>query len=165
MSKTKDRLVKCYGTCEEKHKQSVMQKISGANHCPSCYAVKKKEEADRQKLYQSIIHYFNINFPNGQMLKQIKQFRNEPYNYTYNNIMLTICYCMDVKNLQRSMQYGIAFVPHYHEEMIEYYKNLNEKREQTQAIKMQTVKMKIRPFKFENTYRNQKLINMEDLLK
>jgi hypothetical protein len=158
------RLVKCYGTCGNKYPQSEMLKFQNKNHCPSCYEAKVKEVQDRENLYNLLKQVFNISFPTGLMLRQIKQFREER-NYTYKNIMFTVDYIVRIKKVKLQLQYGIALVPHYYDEMIEYYKELKRRREETVVQKSSVVKMKIRPFKFENEYRKKKFINMEDLLK
>jgi hypothetical protein len=159
------RLLKCYGTCNKKYPKEEMQVFSGKNHCPSCYEDKKREDQERIKLNQTISKWFNISFPNGHMLKQIKNFRSEPYNYSYKNIRFTIDYCFSNKKVKPEIKFGIAFVPHYHDEMIDYYKEFNRKRAQTVVQEEKIIRLKLKPFKLENKYKDKKFINMEELLK
>jgi hypothetical protein len=158
------RLVKCYGTCGLKYPQEQMKKLSGANHCPSCYESKEKDIADREELYNFLKSYFNLNFPTGLMLRQIKQYREER-SYTYKNIRFALDYMIRIKKIDLNLQYGIALVPHYYDEMIAYYKDLKERREKTQVVKVKTITVQKKPRNLENTYRQKKLINMEELLK
>lgn len=157
------RLVKCYGYCGQKYPSDQMIKYKNANHCPECYGRKVKETEDREKLYNMLKEVFSINFPTGLMLRQIKQYREER-NYSYRNIAFTIDYIINVKKQKLQMQYGIALVPHYYDEMIAYYKKLKEKREQTIVEEQQTIKVTIKPFNFANDYKERKLINMENLM-
>lgn len=159
------RLYKCYGTCNQKYPKEEMKVFSGKNYCLSCYENKKREDQERTKLNQTISKWFNISFPNGHMLKQIKTFRSDPYNYSYKNIRLTIDYCFLNKKIKPELKFGIAFVPYYHDEMVEYYKELNKKRSQTKINEEKIIRIKLKPLKLENKYREKKLINMEELLK
>lgn len=159
-----NRLVKCYGTCGKKYPKSIMKKFSKKNYCPDCYEEKIKEEQDRQYLYNVIKETFNISFPTGLMLGQIKEFK-EKRNYTYKNIAFTIDYITRIKKQKMDMKYGLALVPYYYDEMLEYYRDLQRKREQTVIQKPEIITIKIKPFKIENEYKNKKLIDMNSLLK
>lgn len=83
-----NRLLKCYGYYNKKYPKEVLIKYSptgegaGKNHCPECYQRKVKETKEREDLYNFIKTTYNLNFPTGNMLRQIKQFREER-NYTY----------------------------------------------------------------------------------
>ncbi|PED64014.1 hypothetical protein [Priestia megaterium] len=158
------RLLKCYGTCGQKYQQSELIKYKNANHCKPCYEAKVKEVTDRENLYSLIKDIFNLSFPTGLMLRQIKQFREER-DYSYKNIAFALDYIVRIKKIKLQTNFGIALVPHYYDEMISYYKDLQRRREQMQFIKPQKVKVKMKPLVLENEYRNKKLINMEDLLK
>ena len=63
------------------------------------------------------------------------------------------------------MRFGISFVPYYHDEMVNYYKELNRKRAQTVIQEEKIIRLKLKPFKSVNEYRDKKFINMEELLK
>ena len=140
-----------------------MKKFRNANHCPECYERKVKETEDRERLYKFLCEYFKLSFPSGLMLKQIKQFREER-NYTYKNIQFTVDYIVRIKKLNLQVQYGIALVPHYYDEMIRYYKDLKERREKTVIKEVETKTVIIKVPTFENKYRERKFINMEGLI-
>lgn len=158
-----ERIVKCFGTCGNKYPKSQMNLISNKNHCPTCYDKKITDKRERELLYQYLQDIFNLKFPTGLMLKQIKELVGER-NYTYKNIRFTVDYIIRIKKINLQMKYGIAMVPHLYDEMIDYYKNLKERRSKTfsKEIKVQTIK--IEPFVFENEYKAKKLIDMETIL-
>jgi hypothetical protein len=141
-----------------------MIKFKGANHCPPCYDIKVKDTNDREELYKFLQTTFNLSFPSGLMLRQIKQFKEER-GYSYKNIRFTVDYIIRIAKMNMQVQYGIALVPHYYDEMIRYYKDLKERREKTVVSEIKTKRVKIKAPNLENTYREKKLINMEDLLK
>jgi len=157
------RQYKCYGFCGEKYPKEELQLYKTHNHCKPCYERKVKETEDREELYRMVCQLFNLNFPTGLMLRQIKQFREER-NYTYKNIYFTIDYIVRLQKVKLQPQYGIALVPHYYDEMLRYYKNLQEKRANTVIQEKTKVKVYIEPTPLVNEYREKKFINMEDLL-
>lgn len=168
--KLSNRLYKCYGYCGKSYPESEMivysptGKGEGKRYCLSCYRRKIKEVADREKLYSYIKETYNIDFPTGYMLRQIKSFVRER-GYTYKNIRLTLDYVFRIKKAAKpEVKYGIALVPYYYDEMLAYYKDRQEKRKHTVIKKPNIVHIKMKPFTQENTYRNKKLIDMERLL-
>lgn len=159
------RLLKCYGYCDQKYPADQLVKYKNANHCHVCYDRKTKEVKDRENLYNVIKEVFELKFPTGMMLRQIKEYR-EDRGYTYKNIAFTIDYMVKRKGLKLQTKYGIALVPHYYDEMITYYKDLKEKRENTvltnNGPKRITIKNVFEPEK--NKYREKIMIDMEELL-
>lgn len=157
------RLVKCYGYCNEKHPQDQMIKFQNANHCSACYEKKAKEVKDREMLYNLLKEVFNLNFPTGLMLRQIKEYKTDR-GYTYKNIAFTVDYMIKQKGIQLQTKFGIALVPHYYEEMIDYYKDLQERRSKTVVTERKVRRITIKPKPLKNDYRERKMINMEALL-
>lgn len=157
------RLVKCYGYCNEKHLKTEMIKFKGANHCPPCYERKVKDTEDRERLYNMLKETFNLSFPTGLMLRQIKQFREER-DYSYKNIAFTVDYMTRHKKIKLQMQYGIALVPHYYDEMIAYYKDLKRRRDNMVIEKQSIKRIRIKPEPLVNEYREKKFINMNSLI-
>ena len=66
------REYKCYGTCGKKYQKEFLVKVSSKNYCKTCASEIEKQKKDREVLYKTIQTVFNIPFPNGMMLKQIK---------------------------------------------------------------------------------------------
>jgi hypothetical protein len=157
--------LKCYGTCEKKYPEEQLEKFQNKNHCAACFSVKAKEVADREALYKSLQKTFNLTFPTGNMLRQIKLYKTER-GYTYKNIMFTVNYMFFVKKVYKpDTKYGIAAVPHFYDEMIAYYKDLKKRREETVVEETKIITIKMKPMAIGNTYREKKFINMEELLK
>ena len=159
-----ERLVKCYGTCDLKHYKSEMKQIGGKNFCEKCYMFSVKERNDREDLYHYIQETFNLTFPTGLMLRQIKTFKEER-GYSYKNIRFTLVYVLSVRRIYKAeIKFGIAFVPHFYDEMITYYKELAKKRADT-VVKEQVVQVvKMEKPKENTVYVEKKIINMDDLL-
>lgn len=154
----------CKGTCGKTYDRRKMKKFSTKLYCESCYKVKEQEDRDRKALYEYVARVFNMDFPDGALRKQIKTFR-EREGYSYKNIHFTVHYIVEIKKIPLTKAYGIGLVGNYHQEMIEYYKALNEKKENTVFQKPRVVTITMKPPVFHNNYREKKLINMEELLK
>jgi hypothetical protein len=158
------RLVKCYGFCNEKHEKSEMLQISNKNYCKNCYNTVLKEKQDYEDLKNLLKQMYNINYPTGLQLRQIKDFKTNNL-YTYKNIRLTIDYIVRVKKMQMDLKYGIALVPHFYEEMLQYYREMLERKEKMKDVEITERKLiTIKPFKHENKYKQSKLISMEEYL-
>lgn len=157
------RIVKCYGTCGQKLPKEQMLDYKGHNHCHDCYNAKVKDVEDREELYKFLSSYFKLNYPSGIMLRQIKQYKDER-GYSYKNMRFAVDYMIRIKKIDLNVKYGIALVPHYYDEMIRYYKDLKERRERTTDYEPKVINIKLKPINLENTYRQKKLINMEELL-
>lgn len=166
------RLLKCYGYCNEKHPKENLIKLNlnknssnpGQNYCKSCYEKKIKDHNDREDLYKYLQESFNLNFPTGLMLRQIKDFRNNR-GYSYKNIRFTLNYVFNIKKTHKPVtKFGIAIVPYFHDEMIEYFKRLKEKRDNFVIGSNNVRKVTLPPFETNDSYRNTKFINMEALL-
>lgn len=139
-------LVKCYGGCEGKYEKSMMVKLKGQNHCPNCRDKVKNEQEDRQLLYNTIIKIFEVPFPTGMMLRQIKQF-SEERSYTYKGMTMTLCYIKKVLRKDLNKKGGLALVPYCYDQALQYYKDLEEKRKNTVDVSNEVIKVKISPFK------------------
>ena len=158
------RLVKCYGYCEKKHPKSEMTKFKNQNHCSVCYPIKVTNVEEREKLYLFIRELFNLSFPTGNMLRQIKTYKEER-GYSYKNIRLTLNYIFNIKKTAKPItKYGIALVPHFHDEMVEYYKDLSERRSKIVFKKPDVVKVNLSPRDYKNKWHEKKFIDMEALL-
>ena len=101
------RLLKCYGdSCvaeNKKYPQDELYQYGGKNYCFKHYHQKLKDKQDRQRLYGLISKNFNIEYPTGLMLSQIKKFQDINH-YTLEGIAEAVDYMstqswvnMDVK--------------------------------------------------------------------
>lgn len=141
-----------------------MKQIGGKNYCEKCYMFSIKERQDREDLYHYIQETFNLSFPTGLMLRQIKMFKEER-GYNYKNIRFTLVYVFSVRRIYAAeIKFGIAFVPHFYDEMITYYKELAKKRAET-IVKEQVVKIvKLEKPEQNVVYVKKKIISMDNLL-
>lgn len=155
------RLLKCYGYCNEKYPKDRLIVFKNKNYCEPCYNKRVKEVRDRNILYKTISERYNISYPTGRMLKQIKEF-TEDRGYSLALINYTINYIGDYKrNIKLDPKYGLSIIPHIIDEAKLFL--IAESRNQ-QAV--QTVDEPIKISVKENgVIRNNginKLISMED---
>lgn len=153
-----DRLVKCYGYCNEKHKKSIMKPIGQKNHCPPCYEKVLKDRQDRQMLYDTIKDIFDVTYPTPQMMKQVKRFREE-LGYEYSGMAATLVYAKNQKEMDLT---GVGIIPYLYDETRKYYQ-WRKHRKQVQAKELETQEIEtISPKK--KTRKNKKTIDMNGLL-
>lgn len=159
------RLLRCYGYCGKKYPKDELVKYGGKNHCKPCASRKEKEQQDRDLLYKTIQKVYNIPFPNGQMLRQIKMFKEER-NYTYEGMTKTLCYFVKIQRKQPLLQAGLSFLPYYYDSAIKYYEDLEEKRKNTVVVENNIKIIKITPRKHNKREEliRKRIINLEGLL-
>ena len=115
------RLVKCYGTCGEKHSSDEMEKLSGKNFCPECYIKEKTNRENRDAVYRVIAHAYDLQMPTTLMKKHVKDM-HENYGWSYKRIMVLADYVFNKKKIKMlDMKYGVKHLENYHQEMNEYY--------------------------------------------
>lgn len=166
------RLLKCYGFCGKKYPKEELIKLNlkkdstnpGLNHCKDCYSKKVIEHEERGKLYQFIQETYNLTFPTGLMLRQIKSFVEER-GYSYKNIRFTLHYVFYIKKTyQPVVKFGVSMVPYFHDEMVQYYKTQKERRENFKAVESETIRVTLTPFENNDSYKHKKMIKMEELI-
>lgn len=158
------RPLKCYGWCGEKYPREEIVKVGSKNYCKKCGERKQKEIKDREVLFHTIQITYNIPYPSGQMLRQIKQFK-EDRNYDYEGMTKTLCYFIKVIKKKPFLNAALSFLPYYYDSAIKYYKELDERREKAKDIVENEVKhIVIGPIKHDTSYKEKKMIKMEDVL-
>lgn len=158
------RLLKCYGYCDEKHPKSDLVKVGSKNFCKKCAKIKEKENKDREILYKTIQTVYNIPYPNGQMLRQIKQFSDER-NYTLEGMTKTLCYFVKIMKKKPYLNAGLSFLPYYYDNAIKYYNDLDERRKNLKEVDNNVVNITITRKPYDTTYyKKTKMINMEEIL-
>lgn len=157
------RLVKCYGTCGEKHSSDEMEKLSGKNFCPECYIKEKTNRENRDAVYRVIAHAYDLQMPTTLMKKHVKDM-HENYGWSYKRILALADYVFNKKKIKMlDMKYGVKHLENYHQEMNEYYikrkrqKDLNKGKENPKETKV------IKGNFNNNTYKKSKIINLEEL--
>lgn len=163
-----ERMVKCYGKdCEVanvKHPSSKMQKISGKNYCPECYAKEMENRRQRDKLYSYICEVYNTPFVTPLIKKHINDFIAN--GLTYKRIYALIHYCYTIKKNfnMPDMKYGIMTLGNYYNEMLQYYAEKKKQKEKNKGKKNSSRKIVIDSSNYlTNKYKDDKIINMEDL--
>ena len=162
------RLVKCYG--EEcvaagiKHPSNIMVKLSGKNYCPECYAKEIENRRQRDKLYSYICEVYNTPFVTPLIKKHINDFIAN--GLTYKRIYALIHYCYTIKKNfnMPDMKYGIMTLGNYYNEMLQYYAEKKRQKEKNKGKKNSSRKIVIDSSNYlTNRYKDDKIINMEDL--
>ena len=163
-----ERMVKCYGNnCEVagiKHPSSKMNKISGKNFCPDCYAKEIENRRQRDKLYEYICEVYKTPFVTPLIKKHVNDFIAS--GLTYKRIYALIHYCATVKKGFRmpDMKYGIITLGNYYNEMLQYYANKKKQKEKNHGKINSSRKIVIDSNNYlTNKYKDDKMINMEDL--
>ena len=157
------RLVKCYGTCGEKHSSDEMIKLSGKNYCPKCYDIERTNRDNRDAVYRVIAHAYDLQMPTTLMKKHVKDM-HENYGWSYKRILVLADYVFNKKKIKMlDMKYGVKHLENYHQEMNEYYikrkrqKDLNKGKKNPKETKV------IKGNFNNNTYKKSKIINLEEL--
>lgn len=157
------RLVKCYGTCGEKHSSDEMIKLSGKNYCPKCYDIERTNRDNRDAVYRVIAHAYGLQMPTTLMKKHVKDM-HENYGWSYKRILALADYVFNKKKINMlDMKYGVKHLENYHQEMNEYYikrkrqKDLNKGKKNPKETKV------IKGNFNDNTYKKSKIINLEEL--
>ena len=160
------RLLKCYGTCEKKYPKEELTKYKGKNYCQTCLKEKRHNDEDYQSLLLQIRKSYNIPYPTGMMLRQIKAFKNDR-GYSYRNQVLAIEYIDNVLRKSMHTKYGLGLVPYVIDEAVAYYKDNEEKARKLKDVNSinnkQYAKISSKTLK-ENEHGKKRLINMEELL-
>ena len=161
-------LFRSYGNdCEVagiKHPSSKMNKISGKNFCPDCYAKEIENRRQRDKLYEYICEVYKTPFVTPLIKKHVNDFIAS--GLTYKRIYALIHYCATVKKGFRmpDMKYGIITLGNYYNEMLQYYANKKKQKEKNHGKINSSRKIVIDSNNYlTNKYKDDKMINMEDL--
>jgi hypothetical protein len=158
---TLSRLYKCYGDCNEKYIKEQLIKVGAQNFCIPCATKKQKETKDRETLYKTIQTIYKIPYPNGQMLRQIKQFK-EDRNYTYEGMTKCLCYFVKVQKKQPFLNGGLSFLPYHYDSAVKYYEDLEERRKNAKDADNSVTRITIPIIKHDTSYyKKKKIIPME----
>lgn len=114
------RLSTCKNCNKQIQKDEPKFKYSNKTYCDKCYNLKLKEKKDYDNLINAILIYFDIDKPNGRILKQIKDFK-ENFNYTYAGMHYCLWYLKEIKNIKFDVKYGITLVSYEYENSKRYF--------------------------------------------
>lgn len=161
----KERLVKCYGiACEQsdkKHPKSELIQHSSKNYCASCM----KEIQDRDELYEYVKGLIGGNgFSSREILikTQIKRLR-EKEGLKYKGMKLTLEYMTNVEGVTLGEK-GVGLLPYYYDKAREWFVENLKKQEQIKDFEIKEAVVVVAVSRNEQKYKNEKLLNMEDLV-
>lgn len=155
------RLSKCKG-CNKELQTNEKHMYANKCYCENCYNGKILEKKDYENLLSYICNCFDTERPNGLILKQIKDYK-ENFNYTYGGIHYCLWYLTEVKCVRLDIKYGIGLVKFEYENAKDYFtqqqniKNSVQKHKDVEVVK--TIKLKNR-----NGASDKFLINIDDLI-
>lgn len=161
------RLYKCYGKCDKKYTIDEMIVHKGKRYCKSCYEDREKEQNERNELYSLIKELYKVTYPNGMMLKQIKNYK-EQFNYTYEGMIKTLRY-LSKQGVEFKASYGLGLITYKYDEAQEYYKR-QEKLLAEQIFKSkvnnkpEVIVVKTNRPNNINRIKQERMINLEDLI-
>ncbi|MEJ7218430.1 hypothetical protein [Staphylococcus gallinarum] len=124
--------------------------------------IKERDIEERKALIEYIMDLFHLDKPSGMILKQIKEFHDEPYYYRYKAIQMTLEYFFEIKNNSVRNARGIGIVPYVYDDASDFYKNLMRINSADEIKKQEKKVIHIKVDKNTNR-RNKKVINMENL--
>ena len=160
------RLYKCYGTCGNKYEKTELVVHSNKNYCKQCYEKMIREVESRQTLYNLIKTHYGVTFPTSMHLAQIKKVKE--LNYTYDDMILGLRYCVDVLHLKFRPNMGFGYVSNNIEAAKMHYKELEEKQQHNDNIFsdniLQHKTVKVAKIDNTNNLKKSKFINLEDIL-
>lgn len=158
------KLLKCYGYCNEKYeKDELIKHTNGKNYCRSCLDKMLKDQTDREELYSTIKELYDVSYPTGFMLRQIKEYK-EIKGYTYKSMTLTLRYCVDELGLSFDANMGVGIIPHQYEKAKLDYLKKQKQKDNFIEIDTTPIVVKISKIDNENRLKNEKLIDLEDLI-
>lgn len=128
-----ERMLKCYGWCEEKHAKSNLIKFSSRNYCFKCYERVTREKLERETLMHTISEVYNIPYPTGRMLKQMKDFKEER-NYSYLDQSNALLYGRDVLHKVFHSKYALGLLPYIIDDSIAFHTKRDEQMENMKDI-------------------------------
>lgn len=108
----------------------------------NCFHIHEMSAQHRRELIDYICQLYEIEAPNGFMVKQIKTFQDE-YKYTLKGIEFALRYFHDVMGNDIEAD-GIGIVPFIYNDAKKYYMTINDVRESTlRALEQEPSKVEI----------------------
>lgn len=131
------RMPKCKHCKKDVNKdiEQFIKKSSGYYH-QECHDIIEKENKFRDMLINFIKELYNIDFPTGFMLGQIKEYRTVR-NYTYQGMILTLKYMYEVENIPVKEGTGLGLITFNYEKAIKYYNKLRSNKASAKGAEIQ----------------------------
>lgn len=128
-----------------------------------CYEQFELNKQHMSELNSYISKIYNVEFPTGWMLKQIKEYKDNR-KYTYKGMELTLRFICEVENkyLREASDSGLGLIPYYYEKAKQYYINLYSVTKSAESVEIEN-KAEIVYLKPPDNKKKNKLINIESL--
>lgn len=123
------RQVKC-PKCGTMNNKEDTETMNNRYYCKTCIeeiqAEKEASKGDWQILFECICRIYDIKTLNGFMFKQLKQYRNEPYNYTDGGMYATLLYYYETLDNKVLEGTGLGIIPYYYDKARQHYINMSK---------------------------------------
>lgn len=105
-----------------------------------CYKVATKESRHYKELIEYICKIYNLEKPTGQIVKQIKMYKEDPeLNYTYKGMELTLKYFYEILDNKPREGDGVGIIPRVYEKATEQYINKLEVTKSLQDLEEEKI--------------------------
>lgn len=166
--------VKC-PHCEERGDRDYMTKIKSRYWHPECIVAQREDnivlkdapvntqgstpEQEYRELISYICNKYNIDRPTGQILKQIKSFK-EDFEYRYKGMELALRYFFDIEENSVKDDTGIGIVPYVYDRAKRFHA---KKIEITNSFTDEEPEVRVFKSRRPESKRGKKQINMDEL--
>jgi hypothetical protein len=135
-----------------------------------CYDKHMNSMSQEERDYEALVEYIKELLGsdiNPRVWKQLKEYRTDPYNYTYSGILKTLQWWYDIKGNDVERANGaIGIVPYVYKDACNYYYALYLAAVANEDKDLEHYKVKVREFVIEPPTRiikPPKLFNLDDL--
>ena len=150
--------------------QEESYKHKGKRYCDLCEVPIREVAEMYKKLIEYICESFGVSEPSGQILKQIKRYKDD-YGWSYRDIGYTLWYIDNMTTYSPDIKYGIGLVKTFYDEAMEHCaENKPEITTSTDGVDLYASNIKVIPMnnveppKQEDTLSNHGLIDLCDFI-
>lgn len=155
------RKVKC-PICENYNEKEDTILYNRRYYCKQCFEDRPMRDDYWNILFEYICFIFNINRPTGLIFQQIKNYKNEPYNFTDKGIYLTLKYCVEILGKDfESYGKGIGIVPYYYEATKNHHIAISDLEDIMEDLDMKAEPKTVEINKINIPFKNRKVIEYD----
>lgn len=132
------RKVKC-PSCEMLNDKEIAVLYQNRYYCKTCFEQKQQIKDHYKDLLDYICKLYNLQVPNGWILKQIKEYK-EQFNYSYLGMKTTLHYFFEIQGNEIKDDQGVGIIPFVYEEAKQFYidkKSIKENSEKCDIKELQ----------------------------
>lgn len=158
------RKVKC-PKCKQDIDRNVepFEKKSGRYYHKQCIEQHKKEVEPRKELIDYICELYGIKVPTGYMLKQIKKFEEEPYNFKPKGMQLALYYFHHIKQNPIIEGVGIGIIEYVYQDARTYFETLADVQHHNSKVEIDTEEKVVTVNKRYRSKRKTKQIDLSNI--